>query len=608
MPDVLPGDHDGAHDGPASDRLESWKEIAAYLKRDVTTVQRWEKREALPVRRLVHERQGSVYAYRAELDAWRTRHEGQSRSPSVTTVDPPGSTSRQRRVLLLGSALVATTAVAVAAFLRISSSSLPSPPLIRTVGVLPLSDITAARENRHFAEGLTHALTHAFAQLLPVTVMSSESMMGFAGSSLTPRDISRQLGGVDGLVEGTVARTGNRVQLTVALVHAETGRRLWTTTVERELGDLGSAYTHVAHEAARDMGVVVQETAGRAYIQTVDPSAYDSYLKGVYFTNRWMAGGCLDAEPHLKLAAEHDRRFALPHALLAFCYAFPARTGRQIEELGPKAWQAAETAIALDDRLGLGYAMRAVVKAHVRHDIPGALADFERALTLDPTSDRVLVGYGELLNLLGQHEKGISLIAEAVRLNPLSPDRQVAFAFNLLQARRFDMVIEQMTRWLEHSDSPGARQMLVEAYTFKGALDAAFEQYLKWLEATVVTARRDRVASEMREIYAMSGWNAVLRRDLELALEERATPGSVWKQPFSRAAHDPFNMARRYARLRDIGRTLEWLERAERERSHLIVSVRVNPTFEFLRADHRFQRLVRRVGLTAANVSVADSH
>jgi len=273
----------------ALDRLDSWKEIAAYLKRDVTTVQRWEKREGMPVHRHLHDRMGSVYAFSSELDAWvqsrnlpleeEQKGLGAERpADGELDVRPTGS-SRARLWLVLGGvaglALIAVTYV----MLR-GHSGHTTQTKIRSLAVLPLSNLSGDSTQEYLADEMTEELCGRLARIHDLRVISRTSVMRFKGTKLSVPEIARTLG-VDALVEGSVIRQGSRIRVHAQLIRASTDEHLWSDEYDGELGDVLALESEVAQSIARRVEVKVtgEERARLVEARHVSPEVYESYLK-----------------------------------------------------------------------------------------------------------------------------------------------------------------------------------------------------------------------------------------------------------------------------------------------------------------------------------------
>jgi len=472
-------------------------------------------------------------------------------------------------------------------------------PLIRSLAVLPLKNLTGDAEQEYFVEGMAQALRDTFAQS-GLTVAATTSSSRYGHESLSAQKIARELG-VDALLEGAVFRSREHIRVSVALIHGASERRLWSATYERPLADVLRLYNDIALTAASEMNVVVAD-AERARIDRpnrVIPEAYDNYLKGAYFAgNRWMAGGCGTAEQYLLRAIAADPAFAPSYAVLAWCYAYPDRIGRGISDVGPRAKAAVAKALALDNHLAMAHVVQGTIKWRIDYEPAVAETEFKKALALDAGTGLAYLPYAELLLWWrGERQEGLRLLKRATELDPFSPERSVQVGFVLLVAGLYDPAIEQLRRALELDPNYlTARLWLAEAHGYKGDHDSAVAEYLKWLEGALVPARSSGVRSALERAYVQGGWFAFWRHELQLAEEDGRHPGALWRSPYGRYT-GPWFMARRYARVGDTGRALDCLERAYRERHHLLATMSMEPLFKEIRGDPRFAELLR---LTAA--------
>lgn len=223
-------------DKPPADRLDSWKEIAAYLGRDITTVQRWEKREGMPVHRHLHEKLGSVYASKTELDAWvrsrRARLEAEERSDDVSSPKPveleppivPARSARRWWVLGVVVFLALLTFGYVLIPLRTKDTSRRK---INSLAVLPLKNLSGDPAQEYLADGMTEALIGGLSKIRDLRVISRTSVMRFKDTQLTVPEIANALR-VDAVVEGSVIREGSRIRVHAQLIRAATDEHVWS--------------------------------------------------------------------------------------------------------------------------------------------------------------------------------------------------------------------------------------------------------------------------------------------------------------------------------------------------------------------------------------------
>ena len=275
------------------DILDSWKDIAAYLKRDISTVQRWERREDMPVHRHVHDMRGSVYAFRSELAVWlesrrlRLEQEADQRTAETAESVVPAFHHRMpigRRWLLAGAM---TALVAAATYLlladRVATTRAVS---VRSLAVLPLQNLSADPAQEFFVDGITEALIGRLSRIPGIRVISRTSAMHFKGSRLPVPEIAQTLH-VDAVIEGSVVRSGSRLRISAQLISGATDDHLWSGSYDRELRDVLSLQDEVTQAIARQIQITIgaQESVRRD-APRVSPDAYEDYLRGRFALNR----------------------------------------------------------------------------------------------------------------------------------------------------------------------------------------------------------------------------------------------------------------------------------------------------------------------------------
>src|SRR6201996_6666316 len=247
-------------------RLDSWKEIAAYLNRDVTTVQRWEKREGMPVYRHVHDKRGSVYAVPEELDAWREQRRSMvdeqpevigrgdisSFQPAAKGAD--GWDTRRWWWVIAGLVICAGLVVGYAAWRGHATGA--AAPHIRSLAVLPLRNLSGDASQDYLAEGITEELIGKLAGIRELKVTSHTSVMRFKDTKISVPEIAKALG-VDAVVEGSVIRDGSRIRVSAQLIRAATDTHLWSETYDREMRDALTLESELAQSIAEKVRVTV---------------------------------------------------------------------------------------------------------------------------------------------------------------------------------------------------------------------------------------------------------------------------------------------------------------------------------------------------------------
>jgi TolB-like protein/DNA-binding winged helix-turn-helix (wHTH) protein len=460
------------------------------------------------------------------------------------------------------------------------------------VAVLPFRNLSGDPGQQYVADGVTEALTHALSRLTELPVSSWTAASRYRDVALTPQQIGRELS-VQTLIEGAVVQTANRLRVSVAVVDVASGRRSWARTYESATDDVLAMYDEIASTAAGEFDVIARAPAPDRHAR-VDPGAYDHYLRAMYLLgNRWIAGGCREAEGHLHETISRAPDFAPAHAALAWCYAYPDRTGRGIDDVGPKAKASVARALVLDESLALAHTVAGTIKWKVDYDPEGGEAELRRALALDPNTALVLLPAAEFFLLRGSPDSALPLLERAARLDPFSHDRHVQVGWVLMVGGQYARAVDEFRRALQlNMRYPGAHLWLAETYAYMGDHDQAVFEYLRWIETAVRTDRATAMGAALQRAYAERKWDGFWRAELAWAEADAAQPGAVWAPPYTRYQGAWF-MARRYARLGRRDRALDALERSYRERHHLVATLAVDPLFNDLRADPRFLNLLR---------------
>ncbi len=578
----------GASIPSADNRLDSWKEIAAHLKRDERTVRRWEKAEGLPVHRHVHKRQATVYAYKSELDGWWN-----TRRPRLEQQEQVQGAVRRRWWVLLVALLAVSLLALATAKLRDWRLSLRGPGaslVIRSVAVLPLENLSGDPEQEYFADGVTEDLIADLAQISALRVISRTSVMQYKRVKKPLPQIARELN-VDAVVEGVIERSGDEVRITAQLIYAPADRHLWAKSYERELRDVLALQDEVARDIAEEVRAKLtpQEKPQPASVRAVNPAAYEAYLKGRFFENKDTTEGFRKGLEYFQKAVEIDPKFALGYAWLAGSYVDLGNTSSMPSgETFPKAKAAAEKALGLDDTLADGHQVLALIRHLYEYNQAGAEREFKRAMELNPNLAGAHAGYSIYLDHMLRCDEAVAEAKKAKQLDPLSPEVNIPIGIAFVCARRYDEAIEHFQKDLD-SDSTDymARYWLAWAYMGQGKFEAAIaeDQRLALNEGLPGIGTRGQLAV----FYALVGKK---REAIKIVtdLKEKRTHEYV----------RPHMIAQIYAALGENDQALEWLEKSYEEKDDWIVWTRMYVGELFhgpLRSDPRFKDLLRRVGL-----------
>lgn len=492
---------------------------------------------------------------------------------SVQEVEVPATVVAPRRrwfPIAAGIAALFVAAAAGAAW-RWSGSS-PAP--ITSIAVLPLQNLSGDPDQEFFSDGMTEAVITRLAQISDARVISRTSVMRFKATSDSVPAIGRQLD-VDAVVEGSVQRVGDRVRITVQLIHAASDSHLWAKEFEGTTADVLGLQRRVATAIAADISSKIEPKRFNEGVErTVAPDAYDAFLRGRFLFWKTDPESAPRAVAEFRKAIALEPAFAGAHAGLALALAESESMG--VSKPTGEAMQAARRALALDDTLAEAHAALAGA-AFDEWDWDTSQREYERALSLFPDSLDACYRYSTLLSALGRHEEAITWSGRFAERNPMLPALHVLRAVVLINARRYDEAerLLKLTMELEPRSFLGTIA-LVELYKLTGRADQA----IPLLSSSPGFAHTAFMAS---------AYAAVGKREEALAIVR-----TVERNP---VPDDPLSIAMVYFHLGDDGRGFHWLERAVERRLGAMPFLNVHPVYDRWRKDPRFVALVRQLRL-----------
>ncbi|HJS57410.1 MAG TPA: winged helix-turn-helix domain-containing protein [Vicinamibacteria bacterium] len=455
------------------------------------------------------------------------------------------------------------------------------------LAVLPFRNVSGEAGQEYLAEGLTDALISDLARIRALRVISRTSAMSFKGSTKRLPEVARELG-VGAVVEGSVLRSGDRIRVTAQLVEASSDRPLWADTYERDMGDILSLQRDVARSIALGVEVTVtpQEERRLRSAASIDPKAYEAYLRGLFFWERMTSSGFERSVASLKEAIAIDPAYAPAWAALAETYWIMGTSGYEESrpaEVAPKAREAASKAMELDPSLAGPYATLAEVAADFDWDYAKGEELFRKAVELNPSFADARVSFSALLTGLGRFEEAVAEAKRAQELDPLSVVAGQTLGFRLYYAKQYDRARLQFRRTLE-----------LDPRSFpaiQGQAQCDWEQG----ERKRALAESERAVQESGGNAWVLGWrgyalaasgDGVAARRAQLDLETAGASRYV----------SPVYPAMVAVGLGDHERAIGLLERAYEDRSPWMLFLAVEPLFQPLRSDPRFLDLLRRVG------------
>ncbi len=569
---------------PSEDRLNSWKEIAAYLKCSERTVRRWEE-EGLPVRRHPHKAKAAIYAYRTEIDAWwREGHDRLKQINDLQEDRTADATAWWKRPWLGAGLALSTVLIAFLAWntgdWRLSGAN--TPRHIQSLAVLPLQNLSQDPEQEYFAEGMTDALITDLAQINSLKVISRTSSMRYKQTNKSLPEIARELN-VDGIVEGSVQRSGDRVRIIAQLVEASKDRHLWAESYERDMRDILGLQGEVARDIATQISVkLTSDTQERlSSPPKIDPAAYENYLRGRYFFERWNAEGRGKAVGYFQRAIAKEEKFAAAYAGLADTLIMRSYFGdSMMPDERANGIAAAQEALRLEGSLAEAHASLGLALFLDLH-----WADAERELlssvSLNPNCFTCHVWYAYYMTFVRRFPDAAQEMNKAQALDPVSSMTYVASGVLLYFSRDFDDAMRQYQRAIELDPSnPDAYKNLADIYLEKQDCAEATKQFVHAEELV----GQSQNASALTRAFRVSGCRGMLAKQLEFYADP-ANPD-----------YYPMYAADNAAMLGKKELAFQFLTKAFETRQG-IVELPVEPELHNIRSDSRYADLLHRMGL-----------
>jgi len=461
----------------------------------------------------------------------------------------------------------------------------------RSLAVLPLANLSDDPAQEFFAEGMTDELINRLMKIETLRVCSRTSAMAYKGVKKPLGQIARELN-VDWVVEGAVVHAANRVRIAARVIEASSEKHLWAETYERDMRDVLTLQSEVAIAIACEIDVrlTASEQARLSKSRPVAPGAYEDYLRGRYFLNKRTPEEFGRAVEYFRSAIDQDPTYAPAHAGLADGYALLGSIGYDAmppREAMPLAKAAAKSALQLDPTLAEAHASLGYVKFNYDWDWFGAERELKRSIELNPNCATGHLWYGEHLMALGRMDEACGQLKLALDLDPLSIPCNLAVGYYFYVTRDSGQAIRQYRKTLEIAPNvPMVRYELGLAYQHKGLYQEALAEFQK---AYALSSGESGAVMLLGRAYALAGQTAEARQSLA-SLQETST------RKYVPALYRAFICAG----LNDKDEAFRWFEKAYEDRSNSLIYLAVEPSFDKLRSDPRFQHLLQKVGLMTA--------
>ena len=508
-------------------------------------------------------------------------------APAATVSSVKSPTFRSRRLLILTLCIVVLVVgpfIFNVAGIRSRIFANGEPP-IHSIVVLPLENLSGDPTQEYFVDGMTDTLITDLAKMPEVKVISRTSAMQYKGAHRPLPEIARALS-VDGVVEGSVVRSGRRVRITAQLIYAPTDRHLWAESFEGSATDILSIQDDVARTIADriqgQLGVHTQQPA--ASDKPVDPGAYEAYLRGLYFFDKRTADGSKKSVEYFRNAIAISPDFAQAHAGLA--EALPTMqwfNAMPPVDSMPEAKAAAKRALELDERLAEAHTALGALLSLYDWNWPEAEKELKRALELNPNNSLAHNRYMMWLLSTGRLAEAIVEAKRAQQIDPLSFFMNREVGHSLYVAGRYDEALEQLRRSeeLEPHSKDVVHNWVAWIYELQGRQKEAVELDLSDMaDQGIPQAEINLLRTEYRE----KGWQGYWTKWLQLDL--------------ARSGHrEIYDLAVAEARLGHADKAWHWMEKSADQREVWVTWIKVDPLLESARAHPAYKRLLHRLNL-----------
>lgn len=452
---------------------------------------------------------------------------------------------------------------------------------IKTLAVLPFNSLVAEDREEALEVGMADTLISRLGNSREIVVRPLGVVRKYGGLEQDAVQAGRALA-VDSVLDGSIQRSGENIRVNVRLVRTADGASLWAGTFDEQFTDIfvvqDAISNKVAAALALQLGGKEHKHLTKRYTENVE--AYHSYLKGRFHWNKRAPQDLRKAIEHFKQAIALDPNYALAFAGLADAYTLLANAGAPAHEIMPEARASALKAVSLDDNLAEAHAALGNTIIYYDYDFAEAEREHKRAIELNPNYATARHWYSELLMGLGRHEEATAEIRRALEIDPLSLILNRQYGACLLFARRYDAAVEQMRKTVElDTNFAVGHSTLSVSYRMKGDYAESVEELARFQELV----GGEQTAALMRESFAGGGWQGFLR-----AMTGEPRPTNL----------TPYNLATFHAELGEKDNAFAELNKSYQNREAILGLLNVDPRFDSLRDDPRFQDLLRRFRFT----------
>jgi TolB-like protein/Tfp pilus assembly protein PilF len=459
---------------------------------------------------------------------------------------------------------------------------------ISSLAVMPFINAAADQEMEYLSDGLTESIINSLSQLSGLRVMARSTVFRYKGSEFDPQEVGRKLN-VRALLLGRVVQLRDRLSVRAELVDVADGSQLWGNQYSRDAADIFAIQEDISTKISTELRLKLTgaERERLKKLYTENTEAFYAYLKGRYHLNKRTVPGLRKAIEHFREAIELDPTYALAYSGLADTYTLLGSAGYDAPrppEMMSKAKAAAVKALEIDETLAEAHTSLAFIKFRLDWDWAVAEKEFARAIELNPSTATSHHWYAIYLTAMDRQEEAIHQIKWAQELDPLSLIIASAAGRIYHQARQYDRAQEECLKALDMDANYGEAHLnLGMTYGQKGMHEEAIAEFQA---AFKLSESRPVMLAVLGYHYSKAGKQE----------EARSVLKQLERMP-SQLYVSPLDMAIIYTGLGEKEQAIEWFEKAYQERSGLMVFLKVDPLYDSLRSEPRFNDLLRRMNL-----------
>jgi len=527
------------------------------------------------------------YQSAAELRADLKRLTRDTESSRSVAAMPAAVEASSRRSYGMVATVVLLAAMAVAGvyFWRAKTSTAQ----IESIAVIPFADPGGNADTDFLSDGLSESLIASLTHVPDLKVKSRNSVFRCKGKEVDVQQVGKDLT-VDALLTGRVVQHGDAIQVNAELTNVQDNTEIWGDHYERKAADIIALQEQIAGDIAAKLrskltGDEKQQVTKQG---TLNPEAYQLYVKGRYYWNKRTEADLNTAISYFNQAIDKDPGYALAYAGVADCYVVLSALGGDPKELFGKATSAAQKSLELDPSLARPHAALGLAKLQYYWDFSGGEAEFRKAFELDPSDATAHQWFGQSLAYIGGRvQESIEETTRARELDPLSPIIGHAQALAYFFDRQYDKSIEMYKKLAADNPAFGvAHWGLALNYWAQKKYSQSIQE---WITARQLIGNKNQVeyAAALDSGFRSGGWRGAAHQAIEVLTAQHNAETNFLA---------PYNVAQLYANTGDKDRAFQWLDTAFQKHNPRLTTLRTDPELDPLRSDPRYAELVKKIG------------